>query len=106
MGMYLRGMWEGMSSWSFSLTSEGNMAVEPRLIAGITEYTYKPTLPTGLPTGNILTSPTIRRSLSAFNLIESIRDSEEGSTGKRGCPESTSSKTGESPPIPHLVIMG
>jgi hypothetical protein len=76
------------------------------LIEGIAEYTYKPALPTRLPTRNISTTPTIRRSLSAFNLIESIRDSEEGSTGKRGCPEFTSSKTGESPPIPHSVIMG
>jgi hypothetical protein len=104
MGMYLRGMWEGMSSWSFSLTSEGNMAVEPRLIAGVTEYTYKPTLPTRLPTRNISTTPTIRCSLSTPHIIESIRDSKEGSTGERGCLEFKSSKTGMSPPSSGLIV--
>ena len=65
-----------------------------RLIVGITEYTYKPTLPTRLPTRNILTAPTIRCSLSTINIIESIRDSKESSTGERGCLEFASSKTG------------
>lgn len=64
------------------------------LIVGITEYTYKPTIPTRLPTRDILTTPTIRCSLSAINIIESIRDSKEGSTRKRGCIEFKSSKTG------------
>jgi hypothetical protein len=74
------------------------------LIVGLTEYTDKPPLPTRFPTGNILTTPTIRRSLSAFNLIESIRDSEEGSTGKRGCLEFQSSKAGMSPPSSGLIV--
>jgi hypothetical protein len=106
MGMYPRGMREGMSSWSFSIVSDRHTYFESELIAGVTEYAYKPTLPTRFPTRNILTTPTIRCSLSAFNLIESIRDSKEGSTGKRRSLEFKSSKTGESPPIPHLVIMG
>jgi len=72
------------------------------LIVGITEYTYKPTLPTRLPTRNILTTPTIGCSLSTFDLIEFIRDSKEGSTGKRGCVEFKSRQAGESPPIPSM----
>ena len=66
------------------------------LIVGIAQHTYKSTLPTRLPTRNILTTTTIRRSLSTINQLESIRDSEEGSTGKRGSLEPKSRKTGQS----------
>ena len=76
------------------------------LIVGITEYTYKPTLPTRLPTRNIFTAPTIRCSLSAINIIESVRDSKEGSTGKGGSVEFKSSKTSQSPPPFSLETMG
>ena len=104
MGMYPGGMWEGMSTWSFSLISHGTIYIESGLIAGVTEYTYKSTLPTGLPTGNILTTPTIRRSVSTTHQLELVRDSKEGSTGKRGCPKSKSSKTSMSPPSSGLIV--
>jgi hypothetical protein len=45
MGMYPRGMWEGMSTWSLSFILDGDIYLESGLIAGIAEYTYKPTLP-------------------------------------------------------------
>jgi hypothetical protein len=67
MGMYLRGMWEGMSTCPDGTQSQRENGIRMELIAGIAEHTYKPTLPTRFPTGDILTTPTIRRSLSAIN---------------------------------------
>jgi hypothetical protein len=46
MGMYTGGMWEGMSSSSFSRISEKNVHNEEELMAGFAEYTYKSPLPT------------------------------------------------------------
>ena len=76
------------------------------LIKGIAQHTYKPTLPTRLPTRNILTTTTIRRSLSTIDQLESIRDSKEGSTGKRGSLEPKSRKTGRSLHPLHEVSKG
>jgi hypothetical protein len=104
MGMYPRGMREGMSTWSLTFILDGNVYIESGLRAGIAEHTYKPTLPTRFPTRNILTTSTIRRSLSTINQLELVRDSKEGSTGKRGCLEFKSSKTGMSPSSSGLMI--